>query len=227
MNQFQDDDDDFDGEKKSKFKNSKKTGDINKFKRDKNAPQVAKVETKEKKVDKVFKPMGKATLGNKWGSEDLDNDKKLAMEKLKQLEEKVQDEEIKPQKKEPKFVGKANITQKAKDFEEEEKERQRIAQEKLKLIEENLAKPEVKIELVKDKPKEKRFVNSKKEVDNGLKRKKNSEHGSELNDAKTKEKKNMGNNDKISNGDTKKTIKTVDNVQVNKVQVTTTTANKW
>lgn len=171
MDQFQDDDEEQDGEKKGRFKNSKNTGDINKFKRDKNAPQVSKVEDKEKKVDKVFKPVGKATLGAKWGNDEVDNDKQLAMEKLKLLEEQVQDNEPKQTKKEPKFVGKAIINEKSKEFDAAEKERQRLAQEKLKQIEASLPNTNVKIELVKDEPKQKRFTNSKKEVDNGLKKK--------------------------------------------------------
>lgn len=229
MNHFQDDDDEQDPEKKSKFKNSKKTVDLSKLKRDKHAPQTTKTEDKQVKEDRVFKPVGKVTLGNKWGSEEVDVDKQLAMERLKQLDEQAKTEEVKPQKKEPKFVGKANIVDKTKEFDEAEKERHRIAQEKLKLIGEALPTKGVKIELVKEEPKEKRFKNTKREMDNGLKKRKHTED-------------NIAKSESISNKDNIPIINSVNGIESDKpikvplviskpqttnVQIATTTGNKW
>lgn len=219
MDAFQDDDDEQDSEKKSKFKNSKKTGDVNKFKRDKNAPQIAKTDDAPKEV-KVFKPVTKATLGSKWGNDDFDNEKQLANEKLKQLEEQLQQAppvEVKKDKK-PLFTGKANIGDKAKEYEEAEKEAQRLAQEKLKMLESNLNKKEVKVELVKDEPKEKKFTNSKKEVNNGLKKPKTDEKvSSEIQPVMQKAK--VENTGRESNVAPKP--------QTTGVNVAPTNANKW
>lgn len=169
MDQFADDDDDVGGDKKGRFMNSKNTGNLNKFKRDKNAP-VSKADDKPNAEVKVFKPTGKVTLGSKWETEE-ETDKQLAAEKLKMLDEQAEHEEPKAQvKKESKFTGKANITDKTKAFDDEEKERQRLAQEKLALMDNETQKTNVKIELVKDQPKASKFTNSKKDVNNNFKK---------------------------------------------------------
>lgn len=216
MDQFADDDDEADGEKKSRFKNSKNTGDVNKFKRDKNTPTV-KTDDKTQKPDKVFKPMGKVTLGAKWGDEE-DEDKKLAAEKLKMLDEQAKNEDAKPKpeiKKEPKFVGKANIGDKAKHYEEEEKERQRLAQEKLEQMNKNLEQPQVKIELVKD-TKTSRFTNSKKDVDNKFKKPKDDNNNSTNNKVVT-----------TSTQHNRKEEGAKTNTQAQVLSTVATTASKW
>lgn len=215
MDQFQDDDDEQDGEKKSRFKNSKKTGDVNKFKRDKNAPST-KTDDKQVKEEKVFKAVGKVTLGSKWET-DEDVDKKIAAEKLKLLDAQAQNEEVKPVKKEPKFVGKANIGEKAKQFEEAEQERQRLAQEKLKQMEKDLPKATTKIELVKDEPKASKFTNSKKDVDNKFKKPKVD------NEDALKTSSTMSKDDDKS----KKSNAQVVKAPVAPANIGTTLANKW
>lgn len=160
MDQFADDDEDADGDKKSRFKNSKRTGDVNKFKRDKNTPAPKSDEKQQQKEEKVFRPLGKVTLG-KW-DKDEDEDKRIAAERLAQLDAQTPEEDT-PKQKAPKFVGKANIGEKTRQFEEDDRERQQLAQEKLKLMEQTMPTTGTKIELVKQEPKDSKFKNSKRE----------------------------------------------------------------
>jgi len=212
MDQFADDDDDATGERKGRFMNSKNTGNLNKFKRDKNTP-ATKSDDKPTGEAKVFKPTGKVTLGTKWDT-DEDADKKLAAEKLKLLEETAQPEQPKaPVKKEPKFTGKANISDKTRQYDEEEKERQRLAQEKLASMSNEQAKGDVKIALVKDEPKVSKFTNSKKDVDNKFKKPK-AEGNANVKVSSSK-----------GSGDDKKEKVVAAPAQTG--PVTTVTANKW
>ena len=253
--QFKDDNDDEETGKKGKFTNSKKGDVLSKYKKDKNAPQATKTDDSEKKPAKVFKAEKKVTLGAKWDNDELENEKKLAIEKLKELDEKVQDKEEIPKKKEqkfvgkaalsnktkeyeeaekerqrlaqeklkqieiqdkeeitkkkePKFVGKAALSNKTKEYEEEEKERQRLAQEKLKQIDQSLSKSEVKVDLVKDKPNEKRFTNSKKNINN-----------------KTKDSNISNKVDEVPK--VKKPLVSVNNIQNDSVPLAKTTAARW